>query len=110
MQAAEKNKDLSEFYLLFANRSSADILLKEELENFVRENNFSFKVFFTIDNAEEDWKGGVGFINKDMIISNMPSPSDDTIILMCGPPIMCQKVVSPILIEIGHKKEDIFEF
>ncbi len=110
MQAADKNKDIIEFYLLFANRSSADILLKEELENFVKNKNFSLKVFFTIDQAEDSWKGGVGFVNKDMIIANLPEPSDDTIMLMCGPPVMCQKIITPILTELGHKKEDIFEF
>jgi cytochrome-b5 reductase len=110
LQAADNNKDIAEFYLLFANRSSADILLKEELENFVKNKIFSFKVFFTIDQAEDNWKGGVGFINKDMIVANLPEPADDTIILMCGPPVMCQKIVTPILTEIGHKKEDIFEF
>lgn len=110
MQAAEKNKDIAEFYLLFANRSSADILLKEELEKFVKNKNFSFKVFFTIDQPEDNWKGGVGFVNKDMIVDNLPAPSDDTIVLMCGPPVMCQKIVTPILTELGHKKEDIFEF
>ena len=95
---------------MFANRSSKDILLKEELENFIHDSNFEFKVFFTIDQYEENWNGGVGHINKDMLASNLPSPSDDTLMLMCGPPIMCQKVILPILNELGNKKENIFEF
>jgi cytochrome-b5 reductase len=84
--------------------------LKEELEKFVQDNNFGLKVFFIIDQAVENWNGGVGYINKDMISSNSPVASEDTLMLMCGPPVMCQKVVLPILIELGHKKEDIFEF
>ena len=110
LQAANKNKDIAEFSLVFANRSSADILLKNELEEFTREKKINLKVFFTIDNAEENWIGGVGFLNKDMIVPNLPTASDDTIILMCGPPVMCQKILMPILQELGHKKEDIFEF
>jgi cytochrome-b5 reductase len=75
-----------------------------------REKKINFKLFFTIDNPEEGWTGGVGFINKQKIIDNLPSPSDDTLMLMCGPPVMCQKVIMPILLELGHKKENIFEF
>lgn len=95
---------------MFANRSSKDILLKEELEKFVQEKNFSFRVYFTIDQAEENWNGGVGYINKDMLAANLPAASDDTLMLMCGPPVMCQKVILPILTDLGHKKEDMFEF
>ncbi len=69
-----------------------------------------FKVFYTIDQEEENWSGGVGFINKEMIENNLPGVSDESIMLMCGPSIMCQKIITPILIELGHKKENIFEF
>jgi cytochrome-b5 reductase len=108
LQAAYTNNDLTEFSLLFANRSSADILLKEELEKFGPK--FNFKIFYTIDRAEEGWKESVGFINKDMISKSLPPPSNDTLILMCGPPIMCQDICMPILTELGHMKENIFDF
>lgn len=96
--------------MVFGNKSSSDILLKPELEKLQNEKQIKFNLFFTIDTAEPDWKGGVGFISKDMITANLPAPSDDTIMLMCGPPVMCQKVLMPLLLEIGHKKDDIFEF
>jgi NAD(P)H-flavin reductase len=45
-----------------------------------------------------------------MIISNMPAPGEDTIILMCGPPVMCKKHLFPLLTSMGYKEELIFEF
>lgn len=96
--------------MIFGNKTSTDILLKEELENLAKSENLKFKPFFTIDTAEENWKGGVGFITKEMIKEHLPAPSDDTLILMCGPPVMCQKVLMPYLLEMGYPKEDIFEF
>lgn len=96
--------------MIFGNKTSTDILLKEELEVLGKSENCKFKPFFTIDTAEENWTGGVGFITKDMIKENLPAPSEDTLMLMCGPPVMCQKVLKPYLEEMGYPKEDIFEF
>jgi len=62
-----------------------------------------------IDKTEEGWTGGVGYLNKSMITEYLPEPSDDTIILICGPPIMCKNTI-PLLKELGHKEENIFEF
>lgn len=84
--------------------------MKEELENLARSKHINFKVYFSIDIPEDNWEGGVGYISKEMICANLPEPADDTIMLMCGPPVMCQKVLTPILNELGHNKEDIFEF
>jgi cytochrome-b5 reductase len=96
--------------MIFGNKTSNDILLKQEIENLSNSQTLKFKPFFTIDTAEENWTGGVGFITKEMIKENLPGPSDDTLILMCGPPVMCDKVLKPFLKEMGYSNEDIFEF
>jgi NAD(P)H-flavin reductase len=39
-------------------------------------------VFYVVDKPTEDWKGGRGYINKDVLLKALPSPSDDTVILV----------------------------
>lgn len=96
--------------MLFANRTSRDILLKEQLDNFAKSGTFPFKVYYTIDNEEEGWDGLVGHINKDMIVNYLPSASQDTLYLLCGRKSMCKKYLTPVLTELGHDGEHIFIF
>lgn len=39
----------------------------------------------------------------------MPSPADDTLICVCGPPLM-NKLVLGLLKEIGHDENHTFKF
>ena len=68
-----------------------------------------FNFFYTLDQPPEDWDGFTGFINEEMISKTMPPPSDDTLILLCGPPKM-NVLVKNALEEIGYSKESIFNF
>jgi cytochrome-b5 reductase len=45
-----------------------------------------------------------------MITDTMPPPSDDTLILLCGPPKMISQAVKPTLDELNYPKETIFTF
>jgi cytochrome-b5 reductase len=110
LQAANKLKDSVEFSLLFGNKSSADILLKEELDEIYREQTFKFNLHYTIDKAEDNWTGSVGYMIKEMVVANTPAPADDVIMLLCGPPVLCKNVITPMLKSLGHKDENIFEF
>lgn len=40
------------------------------------------QIFYTVDNPTKNWKGGAGYISKDMAVKGLPSPSDDTLILV----------------------------
>lgn len=103
-------KDSIEFSLIFANKSTKDIFLKEELDLIFKNQNFKFNLIYTIDQIEEGWTGNTGFISKEMILTTCPSPSDDTLMLTCGPPVMCQKYLLPLLLELGYNQDSIFDF
>ncbi len=45
-----------------------------------------------------------------MISKHLPPPSDDTIILMCGPPPMINFACNPNLDKLGYNKEMRFSF
>ena len=50
--------------LLFANRTEADILLREEIEDFKRQFPGRFSFMYTVDRPGEGWQYESGFINQ----------------------------------------------
>jgi cytochrome-b5 reductase len=58
--------DTTQVDLIFANVNQEDILLKEELDQLAKEDD-GFRVYYVLNNAPENWDGGVGFVTADMI-------------------------------------------
>ena len=56
------------------------------------------------------WEYSQGFINEDMVREHLPPPSDDTLILMCGPPPMIQFACTPNLDKVGPSSSNRFTF
>ncbi|KAM8973378.1 NADH-cytochrome b5 reductase 3 [Pelodytes ibericus] len=110
IRAITKDKDdKTTCYLLFANQTEKDILLRDELEE-IRANYPSFKLWYTLDRAPEDWDYSQGFVNEEMIKSFMPPPGDDVLILMCGPPPMVQYAINPSLDKLGYSQDRRFAY
>ncbi|CAK6949998.1 NADH-cytochrome b5 reductase 3 [Scomber scombrus] len=103
-------QDQTVCYLLFANQTEKDILLRPELEEIQANNPDRFNLWFTLDRAPDDWEYSQGFINEDMIRDHLPPPSDDSLILMCGPPPMIQFACNPNLDKVGHSNSRRFTF
>jgi cytochrome-b5 reductase len=104
-------EDETKVQLIFANQSENDILLREELEELKRNYSSKFDLWFTIDKSViPDWAYDIGFVNDDMISKHLPPPSEDTIILMCGPPPMINFACTPSLDKIGYSKEMRFSY
>jgi NAD(P)H-flavin reductase len=40
------------------------------------------QVFYTVDKPSTDWRGGVGFVSKDMVLKGLPGPAEDSLILV----------------------------
>ncbi|XP_047545847.1 NADH-cytochrome b5 reductase 2 isoform X1 [Vanessa atalanta] len=102
--------DRTEMRLLFANQTEQDILLRDELEKYQREHPEQFKLWYTIDRADEGWKYSTGFINDDMIESHLFPPGDDVIVLMCGPPPMINFACVPALEKLGYAENLRFAY
>uniref|UniRef100_A0A8D0B9A6 NADH-cytochrome b5 reductase n=1 Tax=Salvator merianae TaxID=96440 RepID=A0A8D0B9A6_SALMN len=103
-------KDNTKCYLLFANQTEQDILLRAELEDIAANFPEQFKLWYTLDRAPQGWKYSSGFVNADMIKEHLPSPSSETLILMCGPPPMIQFACQPNLEKLGFAKESTFTY
>jgi cytochrome-b5 reductase len=97
-------------WLLFANQTEQDILLREELELLAASNSDRFKLWYTVDRESEDWKYSKGFINDTMIKEHMPPPSDDVLICICGPPPMIKFACLPNLDKLGYTENMRYTF
>ncbi|XP_033126271.1 NADH-cytochrome b5 reductase 3-like [Anneissia japonica] len=103
-------EDKTELWLLFANQTEADILLRDELEEIASEQKSRFHLWYTLDRPDEAWKYSSGFINEDMLKARMPPPGDDTLILMCGPPPMINYACQPNLEKLGYAEDRRFAY
>lgn len=112
--------DNTQVSLLYANVSPDDILLKKKLD-ILAASNPNLKVFYTVDNPTKDWLGGQGYISKEVAVKGLPSPADDSLILVCGPPGMMKHIsgekkdraqgeLSGILKELGYSEDMVYKF
>ncbi|ONK66512.1 uncharacterized protein A4U43_C06F8960 [Asparagus officinalis] len=122
IKAIVKNpEDCTQVSLLYGNVSPDDILLKAELDRLAASYP-NFKVFYTVDNPSQNWRGGSGFISKDMVLKGLPGPGDDTLVLVCGPPGLMDHIsgnkakdytqgeLSGVLKELGYTAEMVYKF
>lgn len=109
-QVLTDKKDNSNLWLLFANQTEKDILVREELQELQEDNKDRFKLWYTLDRPEEGWKYGSGFISEEMLRDNMPPPAEDTFILMCGPPPMIDYACLPNLEKLGYTSDMRFAY
>lgn len=115
--------DKTKVTLVFGNISEEDILLKKEFEEL--EQNFPdrFRAFYVLDNPPENWQGGKGFINKELISKVAPASSEENVkLFVCGPPGLVKAISGPkkspadqgelagILKELGYTKDQVFKF
>ncbi|KAJ5772005.1 hypothetical protein N7520_002534 [Penicillium odoratum] len=84
----ENDTDTTEISLIYANRSEADILLREELETFARRYPQNLKIWYMLDTAPENWTYGTGHVDSSVLEAHLPPQSPETKILLCGPPGM----------------------
>ncbi|TKA63268.1 hypothetical protein B0A55_10206 [Friedmanniomyces simplex] len=100
-----------EVRVIDANKSEADILLRDELDHFVQESKGRLKVAHVLSHPSEKWKGIKGHVNADIIRSNLFPPGEGSACFLCGPPAMIQKAALPALKDWGFEEDkDIFGF
>ena len=79
--------------MIFANQSEADIIAKDRLEALAKAHPNNFSVTFIVDKTTNPaWKGATGYITKELLQKHMPPPSDDSLVLVCGPPPMMKAI------------------
>lgn len=103
-------EDQTRLWLLYANQTEADILVRDELEELAVNYPERFKIWYTLDRPNENWKYSTGFIDQEMVQSYLPSPSSDSFVVMCGPPPMIKFACAPNLTKVGFQDDQFFAF
>ena len=97
-----KKEEFGEVFVLFGCKSPENVLFDEDMKQWQKKN---FNVLSTVDNPSKGWKGSVGVVTG--LFKNVSLPPEDTIVMMCGPPIM----IHFSLVELrkkGFKDKQIF--
>ncbi|KAI3761857.1 hypothetical protein L1987_52279 [Smallanthus sonchifolius] len=96
-------EDDTTMYLVYANRTEDDILLRGELDAWAHKYEDRVKVWYIVGRSvREGWKYSEGFINEDIMRDHVPEVGEDTLALACGPPPMIQFAISPNLEKMGY--------
>lgn len=107
----ESEEDRTQIRVIDANKTEDDILMREELDRFARENSDQFTIVHVLSCPAENWKGETGHVDKRILHQYAFEPDDRAVALLCGPPAMIKKAVLPVLSDWGyHEDKNLFGF
>lgn len=113
--------DKTEIDLVFANDTEDDIILREEFDQLAQKYP-NFRVYYVVLKPSEEWNQGKGFVNEEIIREHIPPPSEDHLVMVCGPPGMMKAIsgekakdksqgeLEGLLKKLGYTKEMVFKF
>ena len=89
--------------VVYGSRSKADLVDYQEILD-VWCNEAGINVHLTIDNAQPDWDGQVGFVPK--FVKELKPDTSKTVV-MCGPPVMIKFTLGGLM-ELGFDRTHIY--
>jgi len=95
--------------VLNGNRLVEDILCKEDLDAFARENKDRCRVLYTLTKGPEEWNGFRGRIAKPLLQEHCVREEGESLVLICGPEAL-EKAAHMALNELGWKDEELLFF
>jgi cytochrome-b5 reductase len=95
----------TELFLLFANKTEADIIFREEWQRAVQEHQ-SFHCRHVLEEPPPGWPEVTGRITTYILRRHLPAPGSDTCIFLCGPPPMVD-ALETTLKDLGHSEQAI---
>uniref|UniRef100_A0A5K3FWA5 Cytochrome-b5 reductase n=2 Tax=Mesocestoides corti TaxID=53468 RepID=A0A5K3FWA5_MESCO len=106
----KSSSDKTKISLVFANQTESDILMRDELEQLRDQNQSQFRIWYTVANPPQNWNYSVGYVDQKMLEEHCYPAGENTVNLLCGPPMMIQNACVPSLTALGHKRESILIF
>ncbi|KAF2265914.1 nitrate reductase [Lojkania enalia] len=106
----QDREDPTTCVVLDGNRLVEDILCKDELDVFARDNADRCKLLYTLTQGPDDWQGLRGRIGASLLKEHCLQGTDkDALVLVCGPEAL-EKSVHAALNEQGWLDEDLLFF
>jgi len=94
--------------LIYANKSTEDILLKERLSSLEAKGVIS-KIVYLLSRPKEETYEPKGRISEELLREYLPGVGDGVVILVCGPDGFMESA-KKLLAKLGYKKEHVFWF
>ena len=95
--------------LIYACETVGDLSYMKIL-NTVREQIPSrFRFYIKLSKPPLGWTEGIGFIEKHDIIRHLVEPSDNTLVVMCGPPIF-EDAMRKLLLRVGFDASQYYSY
>jgi cytochrome-b5 reductase len=95
----------AELFLVFANKTEADIIFHDEWERDVRAHP-NFHCIHVLEQPPAGWAGETGRITADILRKHLPSPGPETVLFLCGPPPMTD-ALETMLQGLGYSEESV---
>jgi len=100
--------DSTRCLLLDGNRLVEDILCKEDLDKYAKDNEEKCKLLYTLTQAPENWEGLKGRIAAPLLNEHAVK-EDENMVLICGPETL-EKSVHTVLNDMGWPDDDLMFF
>ena len=108
----QNKQDPTKCVVLDGNRLVEDILCKEGLDKYAKDNEEKCKLLFTLTKAPEDWQGLKGRIAAPLLKEHAHRETfcqGNAMVLICGPEAL-EKSVHQALLEIGWTDDELLFF
>ena len=108
----QDESDKTQCVVLDGNRLLEDILCKDDLDTFAKDNVERCKLLYTLTQATEEWDGLRGRIAAPLLKEHCAREAHEVgkaMVLICGPEAL-EKSVHGALLEDGWKDEDLLFF
>lgn len=114
--------DKTKVDLFYGSITPDDILLKRELDELAEKHKDQLTITYFLDKPPTSWKGKTGYITKEFLKENLPPPSTQSKVFVCGPPGLYKAVcgtktpkseqgeITGYLAELGYTNEHVFKF
>ncbi|KAF1965389.1 hypothetical protein BU23DRAFT_25378 [Bimuria novae-zelandiae CBS 107.79] len=106
----QDKEDPTPCVVLDGNRLVEDILCKEDLDVFAKDNVEKCKLLYTLTQGPENWAGLRGRIGPPLLKEHCVRGADgESLVLVCGPEAL-EKATHAALLEQGWKDEELLFF
>jgi len=94
----DRREDFGQITVVYGARSTADLVYKDELQQWVEIPDVNIVLTVDPGGADKDWQGRGGFV-PPILEEIKPSP-ENTVVITCGPPIM----IKFVLVSLGEMR------
>lgn len=70
----------------------------------MKKSNGRFKLHHTLSAVPDGWTGSKGRMTHSMYEKHLPKPSDDALVLICGPEAMINQTAKPLLVSALRRR------